>query len=371
MPINQLQIPGYQVQPAADFSSLANLPNVIQKAQQDRLRQQTLANLGQGGAVDAQTLIRSGDLSLAQLGIGLQNTEYQHGRDSKNDARSASNDAFSHGIQSAQLELAKRAASRADEDKPLFKEISRPDGTTEIYRIQKDGTASRVDTGASAPINPATNPKNPFVAAQLKADAERVGTYSDASKLAEEGTATLDQIDALRKQAWTAPILGPLAAKAGHPATQALAGAANTLALDVAQKMKGSLSDKDIAFVSTQVPAAAIGGAAGDAASGLIRAGFERTKQRGQFYRNWAEQNGNINGADAAWTKYITENPLTIEDENALGGRKYNPKYNRDFSGYVRRQGSQTQGGITQAQYNALPSGATFTAPDGTQRVKP
>jgi hypothetical protein len=179
--------------------------------------------------------------------------------------------------------------------------------------------------------------KSEFRKALDKKDADRVNDYSDSARLAEEGTATLDRIDGLQKQAFTGPIQGRLADAVGHPATQALNGAVNELSLDIAQKMKGSLSDKDIAFVKSQTPSLAMGGTAGEAASGAIRGAFERTKQRAAFYRTWAEKNGGIDGADAAWKKYIDENPLTVEDKKALGGRKFNPDYNKDFGRYIKK----------------------------------
>lgn len=47
------------------------------------------------------------------------------------------------------------------------------------------------------------------------------------------------------------------------------------------------------------------------------------------------------------------------------GGNFYKPQ------GSMSRAPVQQSQGITQQEYEALPSGATFTAPDGTQRVKP
>lgn len=104
--------------PQIDFSPLGQLPQIYKQGQQDALRQQTLANLGQGGQVDANTLLRSGDLSLAQLGINLQNTEYQHGRDAKNDTRQTQQDALNQQYRAATLALQKRAADRADDPTP-------------------------------------------------------------------------------------------------------------------------------------------------------------------------------------------------------------------------------------------------------------
>jgi hypothetical protein len=278
-----------------------------------------------------------------QMGINLAQLAHTIGRQGTQDARQQGLDTFNQNMERSRLGLAqnadKRATEAADEGKFIIKEVQDPNtGRSSFVRMKVSGSEGAVNTGLPpAPEgNPNLNPKSPFNQAMMKQDAERVNSYSEGGKLAEEGTATLDQIDALRDQAYTMPLLGPIAAKVGHPATQALEASTNALALDVAQKMKGSLSDKDIAFVKSQVPTAATGGEAGKAASGAIRAGFERSKQRAAFYRTWAEKNGNINGADVAWSKYINDNPVTTEDAKALGGRKYNPDYNKDFSRYIK-----------------------------------
>ena len=101
--------------PRIDFSILGELPQVYQQSRADAVRRRTLANLGQGSQADADTLLKSGDLSLAQLGINLRNRQEDQARQAQLDARALKNDEFSHGIQSAQLELSRRAADRKDE----------------------------------------------------------------------------------------------------------------------------------------------------------------------------------------------------------------------------------------------------------------
>jgi|GEM_PF-5815012 len=207
---------------------------------------------------------------------------------------------------------------------------------------------------------PGQEQKSEFRKALDKKDADRVDDYSDRARLAEEGSATLDRIDGLREQAFTGPVQGRVANALGHGATQALSGAVNELSLDIAQKMKGSLSDRDIAFVKDQTPSLGMGGEAGKSASSAIRAAFERTQQRAAFYRTWAEKNGSIDGADVAWKKYITENPLTIEDKKALGGRRFNPEYNKDFGRYINKQSDYGAGGDSMLAYarEAIAKGA-------------
>lgn len=341
MPVPTLQIPQLgAVSGGVDWTPLANLGKVYEQAKNKRGLQEALA-----GGVDT-----SNPQSLAQLsarvmpydpnmGMSLAQLSTNSANRQQDLARQASRDAEDKRRFELQFDLSRRAAERADQDKWGVKDFTDANGNTTFVRYN-------TRTGEMQPMNPqgsssipqaaGISPSTPFGKAFYKADAERVGEYMDAGKSAQEGKATLDQIDLLRKEAFTGPILGRAATAVGYPANQALEAATNQLSLDIASKMKGSLSDKDVAFIKSQVPNAATGGAAGDAATGLIRAGFERTAQRAAFYRTWAEQNGNVNGADVAWNRYINENPMTVEDRTAVGGRRFNPNYNSDFTRYIK-----------------------------------
>jgi len=104
--------------PSVDFSALGQLPQIYQQGRADAIRRQTLANLGQGGAADADTLLKSGDLSLAQLGINLRNRQEEQARQAAQDARQAARDKVADQHWSASYELQKRAADRADDPTP-------------------------------------------------------------------------------------------------------------------------------------------------------------------------------------------------------------------------------------------------------------
>ena len=75
MAINQLQIPSSgninNLVDQSQWSSLANLGNVYQKAQQDAANKAAFAAYQQTG--DPKALIGSGDMNLAQLGVTAQN----------------------------------------------------------------------------------------------------------------------------------------------------------------------------------------------------------------------------------------------------------------------------------------------------------
>lgn len=177
MPINQLQLPTYATPQSLDFSSLANLGNVYQKAQQDQMRQQTLASLGQGGA-DAQTLLKSGDLTLAQLGVQMQNRQAEQERQVRQDAfqreeaaRAQKNADRSFGLQQA-------ASERAGEDKFGIKEIADPNtGAVSFVKFNPRTGEVAPATGYTPP--PASAPNNPFAAGKFNGDQGKAAGFTD------------------------------------------------------------------------------------------------------------------------------------------------------------------------------------------------
>lgn len=104
--------------PQVDFSALGQLPQIYKQGQADNLRQQTLANLGQGGTADAQALLKSGDMSLAQLGITLANHQDQLKQQEIANARQAVQDKLTQSNADRSYGLQVRSANRADEGVP-------------------------------------------------------------------------------------------------------------------------------------------------------------------------------------------------------------------------------------------------------------
>jgi hypothetical protein len=329
--------------PKVDFAPLGQLGEIYKQS----MNEQGLKDaFSQGVGNDPQSLAALAQKVAPynpQMGINLAQLAHTIGRQGAQDARVDATNTFNQRMDQENLRLRqnadRRAAEAANEGSYVIKEVQDPNtGRSSFVRMKVSGAEGAVNTGLpqSPDVNPNLNQKSPFNQALLKEDAGRVTEYSQDAKKAEGGISQLDYIDNVRDKAYTGVLAGPIANKLGHPATQALEGATNALALDVAQNMKGALSDKDIPFVKSQVGGVGTGGEAGKAASGIIRAAYERKKQMGAFYRTWAEKNGNINGADAAWSRYTEENPLTTDDKTALGGRKFNPSYNKNFSRYIK-----------------------------------
>lgn len=101
--------------PSVDFSALGELPDIYKKARSDALMQQTLANLGQGASADADALLKSGNLQLAQLGINARNRMEDQARQAQLDARQLERDKVSDQHWGASYALEKRSADRKDE----------------------------------------------------------------------------------------------------------------------------------------------------------------------------------------------------------------------------------------------------------------
>ncbi len=98
--------------PTMDWSPLGQLGNVYQKAQADQLRKQTLASLGQGTEMDANSLLKSGDLSLAQLGVAMRNRNSDDIWRQQEATRAQSNADRGFGFQQSEASRAQSNAER-------------------------------------------------------------------------------------------------------------------------------------------------------------------------------------------------------------------------------------------------------------------
>lgn len=138
--------------PRMDFTSLGQLPQVYRQAQAAELRKRTLANLGQGGQADAATLMQSGDLSLAQIGMNLQQQQANDAWRREESARSQKNADRSYGLQA-------QAAARAGEPTFGVKEVTDPNTGVTSFVKYNTRTGDVLPTGQqSAP----SVPNNPF-----------------------------------------------------------------------------------------------------------------------------------------------------------------------------------------------------------------
>jgi len=166
MAVAPLNLPGYATPQSLDFSSLANLGQVYKTAQNERGLKDAFAN---GVPTDAAGLAQLGGqvgaynpqlgLSLAQLGMTAGQRQQDQERQGRLDQRQLSRDAVDDNFRNQSLALQRAAAARANEDKPLIKEVTDPNtGATSFVRINpRTGDL----TPLGAPQAP-SQPNNPF-----------------------------------------------------------------------------------------------------------------------------------------------------------------------------------------------------------------
>lgn len=133
--------------PRVDFSILGELPQVYRQGQQQRARQRTLADIANaGGNIDygqaARGLFQAGDfeggLSLAKL------------------ADAHSNQAFERDIATRRIQLAEEAAR----DKPTTQVLEDASGNKRLFRVEPYARGvTDITPGSSAPTNPFSSGK--------------------------------------------------------------------------------------------------------------------------------------------------------------------------------------------------------------------
>lgn len=349
MPINPLQIPGYAQPQAINFSALGNLPQVYQKAQQEQARKQTLAELGQGaGPLDydmaSRKLLAVGDregaLSLAQL--GNNNRDFQFRQQEANRAQGNVDRSFS-----LQERTANEAARGFD-----YREVDDGSGGKMLVRINK--ATSEVSKPPIA--GQQEQPSNPYAYGKQNENQSKDSGYASRMFQSE-------------------PILrDPKLAAAS-------------------QSMFDRAADRLLP---------------GDVSNKIVSEGYQKYDQAARDFINATlrrESGAAISQSefDNAYKQYLprpgdTPEVLKQKQNNRQetikaiaggGGQTYKPPFlfgpNGEMTPNAKAQAAppakspgavpQTNSGAkpvaSKAEFDALPSGTTFIAPDGTTRIKP
>ena len=342
MAIAPLQIPGYATPQSLDFSSLANLGQVYKQANQDANRQATLAQLGQGDKIDPRILLASGDMSLANLGVQIQSRQQDQERQARLDQRQTGRDAVDDRFREESLRLQKAAAARANEDKPIIKEVTDPNtGATSFVRIN-------LRTGELSPLGnpqPPSQPNNPFSAGgKFNEGQGKAAGFTDRMLQSEGILSGVNGQGGVQEQGTSAVQTG----------LSAIPGVGNYLTSADRQKYEQAKRD----FINAQLRRE----------SGAAISPTEFDSANKQYFPTPGDS------AEVIQQKSANRR-AAIEALGREGGPSYKPKYTFDEGGRVTPYGqpkpSQASGPISKAQYDSLPSGSTFTAPDGSVRVKP
>lgn len=357
--------------PQIDFSTLGQLPTLYRQNQADALRRQTLASLGQGGQADAAALLRSGDLSLAQLGVNMQNRQSDDVWRREESARAQRNADRSYGLQA-------RAADRADEG-PVETAAERAK-VARTYNIDPTSSAGKsfiltgklpeadatfqtaVEQRKQAAVANGLDPSSPgfqsFVltgkmpredAQPLTATDKKAILEADEMVLSNQAAIdSLGRAKSLSKEAFA----GPMAGKIGYAAS--FLGDSSDLGRSGSKTLQ---LENEITSNALSQLKAIFGGAPTEGERKILLdiqgSASKPDNVRQEIY----------NRAIALANKRLDFNRKRADE--LRGGQFYKPQ------GSMSRAPVAQSQGITQAQYEALPSGSVFTAPDGSQRVKP
>lgn len=383
MAVAPLQLPGYQASRDIDWAPLDQLGKTIKvyrdkaalgdiMANADFSNPQSLHDIAkQAYAIDPST-----GMTLANLGTQRANTIYQQGRDEKNDAwrreeseRAQRNADRSYGLQA-------RAAARADEtalDKMNERasvldatgiDRNSPQGRAYLLtgRLSEESSlANEIDQRRRAAASLGLDPGSPgYQSYALTGKMPR----EDAQPLTATDKKAILEADELVQS--TKSVIGNLE-EAKKISSKAFSGPAAG-ARGYAASFLGNSSDLGKAGIATTD----LNNLVTTNALTQLKAIFGGNPTEGERAIILDIQ-GSSSQPDAVRQKIfdraiqLAQRRLEFNYQKAnelRGGQYYKTK-----TGNAQDQNQNS--GITQQQYDALPSGSVFVAPDGTRRVKP
>ena len=371
----QIQIPGYAAPRDLDFSPLAKLAEQWKANQQQQVQQQALQQYAAG---DPSALLRSGNMSLAQLYVQDQAKKQAAERDARDFAFRQEEAKRTQGNADRSYNLQVRSANRLDQS-PESKASDRakvarqygldpatPQGrafilTGELPSATGDFNA-QVEQRKSQAIANGLDPSSPgfqsfvLTGKMPREDAQPLtATDKKAILEADEGVMTAKSaIDALRQakslsgQAFQGPTAGVRGYAASFLGQGSDTGKAGLATLDLENTVTSN--------ALTQLKAI-FGGAPTEGERKIL------LDIQGSARLPHAARMAIYDRAEKLAERRLQFNQQRADEMR--GGNFYKP------TGSMSRAPVQQSQGITQEQFNALPSGSVFTAPDGTQRVKP
>lgn len=157
--------------PQIDFSTLGNLGQVYKQAQDQQQVKQTLTQLAQSpnGQIDPTPLLKSGNLSLAQLGIGILNNQASQARDARD-----------FGFRQTQAQQAQANADRqfglakSNADKLTYRTVKDANGNEQLVALDTEGKPTAVNMpGATG------QPSNPFSYGKMNENQSKDSGYAN------------------------------------------------------------------------------------------------------------------------------------------------------------------------------------------------
>jgi len=299
-----------------------------------------LTNIGEGGLRGlTQYNINKKERQNAEMQarrLMQQAEQFNQTLDLKNDQfnRQSEQDARREAMFDRRLAQQEKLA-REREERTANREQWKPIGTDKegnpVLLNQKDGTY-KIATGAN--IAPKQTEEEKLI---VKNDIKRLDEVRKEAAEADEMIASAERGLAALPKASTGISGGLTPGFAANEATQALRAEINKMTLERGQKMKGSFSDKDIAFLKEMMGGRFAG-------QDVLKQGFEgiqaaaaRQQTRVDFYEQYRARNKTLQGVDNAWSHYLAANPVIQKDEKSSTGYRVNSENARaDYAAYLK-----------------------------------
>jgi len=326
--------------PTLDFSPLGNLPKVYRAAQNDAAKRMTLDQLGRG-EIDQETATQRLLSVDPQMGLTLAQL---------------SNNQRDFQFRQQQADQAQRNADRAHslQERALMQKTDGIDAQV----AQRERAAQRLG------IDPSHPAYNSFVLTG------RMPREDQAPLTATDKKAILDADEAILTNK---TVIGNLEeAKKLSPQTYAGAGSGvrtwignnlpDGLVLD-------ALSSPEKAGATANYENLVLGQALNSLKSIFGAAPTEGERKILVDLQASVGKPDNVRQAILDRAIGLANNRLKFNEQRA--GELRGGTYYKSQGGQSASSAAPARGGITREQYNALPSGSTYTAPDGSQRVKP
>jgi len=235
------------------------------------------------------------------------------------------------------------------------------------YKVDKKTGSMEFQPG----IVTGAKPRDPEADLTRKAEFERLKGIDEAAEGARGVRQSVANLRELRKGVSYegVPMAGPLSKAAGffgYGGGQALESAATNFKLDLSTKLKGAISDKEQAMLSSATPGLGMSDDAANQTLATYEGVAERAIERQRFFQTWRARNKSLTGADEAWDRYVNDNPVVQADKD--GKLALNRQNLGNWQKYVAAPAKQI---TSKAEFDKLPSGTHFTGPDGLERVKP
>lgn len=378
MAVAPLQLPGYQASRDIDWAPLDQLGKTIKTQRDKAALGDLMANADFNNPQSLQALATqvygidpSTGMTLANLGIQQANTQKNDAWRREESERAQRNADRSYGLQAQAAAQAKANADREWNYDPIEERAQQaqaygldrnsPEGRAFILngKLPESNTTiqnqveQRKAAAASLGLTPEHPAYNSFVLTnKMPREDQAPLTATDKKAILEADEAVMtakSAIDALSK------------AKELSPKALGFKGAGNVASLGA---LLGNQASVDTVELDNTVTSNALT---------QLKSIFGGNPTEGER-KIMLDIQGSSSLPDTVRQKIydraigLAQNRLKFNEQRAAemrGGQFYKPQ-----GGMTRAPLQQSQG-INQQQYEALPSGSVFTAPDGTQRVKP